>query len=68
MVVGFTFFVPLSVKSVPITTSVVSLNPVHGEVYSIQLNVIKFVSDLRQIVGFHQVLWFHPLAKMTTKI
>jgi hypothetical protein len=34
------------VQSVPITTKVVSSNPVHGEVYSIQHYVIKFVSDL----------------------
>jgi CBS domain containing-hemolysin-like protein len=30
----------------PITTDVVSSNPVHGEVYSIQHYIIKFVSDL----------------------
>jgi hypothetical protein len=36
----------LPVQSVPITTKVVSLNPVHCEVYSIQHYVIKFVSDL----------------------
>ena len=30
-------------------------NPVHGEVYSIQHYVIKFVSDFRQVGGFlHQ--------------
>jgi hypothetical protein len=39
------------VQSVPITTKVVSLNPVHGEVYSIHHYVIKFVSDLRQVGG-----------------
>jgi hypothetical protein len=39
-------------QSVPITTNVVSSNPAHGEVYSIQLYVIKFVSDLRQVGGF----------------
>jgi hypothetical protein len=33
--------------SVPITTSIASSNPIHGEMYSIQLYVIKFVSDLR---------------------
>ena len=33
----------------PITTKVVSWNPAHGEVYSIQHYVIKFVSALRQI-------------------
>ena len=37
----------LPVQSVPITTNVVSLNPIHGEVYSIQHYVIQFVSDLR---------------------
>jgi hypothetical protein len=37
--------------SVPITTNVVSLNPSHGEVYSIQLYVIKFVSELWQVGG-----------------
>ena len=42
----------LSVQSVPITTSVVSSNPAHGEVYSIQHYVIKFVSGLRQVGGF----------------
>ena len=31
----------LPVQSVPITTKVVSLYPAHGEVYSIQLYVIK---------------------------
>ena len=36
----------LPVQSVPITTKVVSSNPAHGEVYSIQHYVIKFVSDL----------------------
>ena len=33
----------------PITTKVVSLNPVRGEVYSIHHYVIKFVSDLLQV-------------------
>jgi len=41
MVVGF----QLPVQSVPITTNVVSSNPVHCKVYSIHY-VIKFVSDL----------------------
>jgi hypothetical protein len=36
----------LPMQSVPITTNVVSSNPVHGEVYSMQHYVIKFVSDL----------------------
>ena len=33
-------------QSVPITPKAVSSNPVHGEVYSIQHYMIKFVSDL----------------------
>ena len=36
----------LPVQSVPITTKVVNLDPIHGKVYLIQHNVIKFVSDL----------------------
>jgi hypothetical protein len=39
-------------QSVPIITKVVSLNPVHDEVYLIQHYVIKFVSDLRRLVFF----------------
>jgi hypothetical protein len=39
-----------------ITTKVVSSNPVHGEAYSIQHYVIKFVSDLRQVGGFYFVV------------
>ena len=45
----------LTVQSVPITTEVVSSNPVHGEVYSIQHYVIKFcqwlVTDRRFSLG-----------------
>ena len=44
----------LQVQSVPVTTKVVSSNPVHGEVYLIQHYVIKFVSDLRQVGDFLQ--------------
>ena len=36
----------LPVQSVHIATKVMSSNPVHGEVYSIQHYVIKFVNDL----------------------
>jgi hypothetical protein len=42
----------LTVQLVSITTKVVSWNPVHGEVYSIQYYVIKFVSDLLQVGGY----------------
>ena len=47
----------LPIQSVSITTEVVS----SGEVYSIQrYETIKFVSDLRQVVGFLLVLRFPP--------
>jgi hypothetical protein len=36
----------LPVQSVSITATVVSSNPIHGKVYSIQHYVINFVSDL----------------------
>jgi hypothetical protein len=39
----------------------VSLNPIHGEVYSIKHYVIKFVSDLRQVCGFLWVLYWWNL-------
>ena len=42
----------------PISTKVVSSNPVHGEVYSIQHYVIWFVSDLRQVGGLSHLLPF----------
>jgi hypothetical protein len=54
--------------SVPITTTVVSSNPVRGEVYSIQYYVIKFASDLRQVGGFLRVLRFPPTLKQTATI
>ena len=59
-----------------ITTLAISANyhescefePLHGEVYSIQHYVIKFVSDLRQVGGFLQVLRFPPPIKLTATI
>jgi hypothetical protein len=57
--------IQLPVQSVPITTNVVSSNPVHDEVYSIQHYVRKFVSDLRQVGGF---LRFLPPIKLTATI
>jgi len=53
---------------VPITTKVVNSNPIHGEMYSIQYNVIKFVSNLRQVSGFLRVLRFTPPIKLTATI
>jgi len=64
MVVGFTTTCAISV----ITTKVVSSNPIHGEVYSIQHYVIKLVSDLRQVGCFLCVLRFPPPIKLTATI
>jgi hypothetical protein len=58
----------LPVQSVTITTKVMSLNHIHGEVNSIQNYVIKFVSDLRQVSGFPRVLRFPPPIKLTAPI
>ena len=58
----------IPVQSVPITTVVVSSNPAHGELYSIQHYVVNFVSDLRQVDGYIRVLWFHPPIKLTATI
>ena len=52
------------VQSVPITSKIVSSEPVHGKVYTIQHYVIKFVSDLQQVGGFLRVLRFPPLTAM----
>ena len=49
-------FVLLPVQSMLRTTKVVSSNPAHGDVYSIQQYMIKFVSDLRQVGDFLWVL------------
>ena len=53
MVVGFTTICA-------ITTKLVSLNPAHGELYSLQHYVIKFVSDLWQVGSFLCGLRFPP--------
>jgi hypothetical protein len=48
----------IHVQSVAITSEVMSSNPAHGEVFSIQQFVIKFGSDLRQVGGSRDTL--HP--------
>ena len=53
---------------VPITIKVVSSNPAHGEMYLIQLYVVKFASDLRQVIGFLQELRFPPSINLTITI
>jgi len=47
VVIAWQLDLQLPVQSVSITTKVVSSNPAHGKVYSIQHYVIMFVSDLR---------------------
>ena len=42
----------LHMQSVPITINIVSLNPAHGEVYSIQLYVMKFSVTCDRLVVF----------------
>ena len=46
------FRIRSSLQSVLIITEVVSYNPAHGDVYSIQHYVIKFVSDFLQVLRF----------------
>ena len=46
-----------------LSTNVVSSDPANDGVYSLQHYVIKFVSDLRQVGGFHRVIRFPPPIK-----
>ena len=57
----------LHVETVHITTKAMSSNPAHGGVYSIQLYMIKFVSDLRQVGGFLRVLRFPPPGSISSQ-
>ena len=57
------FDVYLHMISIPITTNVVSTNPVHDEVYWIQHYVIKIVSGLPQVGGFLRLLRIPPSIK-----
>jgi hypothetical protein len=59
MVAGFTTTYAINAHQV------VSSNHDHGEVYSIQHYVIKFVSDVQQVSGY---LRFPPLIQLTTTI
>ena len=49
------------------SAKVVSLNPAHDEVYSIQ-HYVTFVSDLWQVGGFLRVLLFPAPIKLTVTI
>ena len=64
MVIGFTTKCAISAYH----HLVVSSNPAHGGVYSIQYYVIKFVSKLRHVGGFLRVLRFPPPVKLTATI
>ena len=68
VVIAWWLDLQLPVQSVPIITKFVSSNPVHGEVFSIQLYVIKFVSNLVLVSGFLRVLWFPPSIKLIATI
>ena len=58
----------LHVQSVSFITKVVSSNPVHGKVYSIQHSVIQFVSDLRHVGGFLPLFLFAPPIELTAML
>ena len=60
--------IQLPIQSVHITVNIVSLNPAHDELYSIQHDVIKFFSHLRQVGGFLHVLRFLPPIILTFTI
>ena len=68
VVIAWLLDIQLPVQSVSITTTVVSSNPAHCKVYSIQHYVIKFVSYLLQVGGFLWVLRFPPPIKLTATI
>jgi len=47
---------------------VVSSNSAHGEAYTLQHYVLKFVSHVRQVGGFLQVRLFRPPITLTATI
>jgi len=58
----------LPMQLVPITTNVVSSNSTHGNVYSIQYYVMKFVSESRQVGGFLRIFRFPLPINLTPTI
>ena len=54
-------YLQLLMQSVSITINVVSSNPAHGYVYSIEIYVTKFICDFQQIYGLLRVLRIYPL-------
>jgi hypothetical protein len=59
---------PVANQSVHITSKVPSSNPADCEVDSIPHYVIEFVSDLRQVCCFLQVLQFPLQIKLTAEL
>jgi len=59
---------PTCRKSVPITTKIVSSNPVHGKVNSIQQYVIKFVSDMSVVFSRFSVYLHHDITEILLKV
>jgi hypothetical protein len=57
-----------SVQAVPIITNSMSLNPTHAKMYSIQLYMIHFFSELRQDDSLLRVLRFLQTIKLIDKI
>ena len=55
-------------QSVPITTKVASSNPVHGQVYSIQHYVIKFVSQRFSPVSSTNKTVRHEITEILLKV
>ena len=55
-------------QSVPITTEIVSSNLAHGEVYSIQHYVIKFVGNLRHVISFLSKTDSHDITEILSKV
>jgi len=49
-------------------SNIVTFNPAHGKMYSIQHYVMKLISDLQQIGGFLQVIQFPPPIKLTATV
>ena len=58
----------LPMQSAPIPTKVVSSNPAHCQMYSIEHYVFKFVSDLQYVGRFLRVLRLSPPIKLTATI
>jgi len=61
-------FTRISVYTKNNSYCLVSSNPVHDEVYSIQHYILKFVSELRQVGGFPRILRFPPPIKLTATV